>query len=220
MPWLAQSPAASPTTVSPSPRPLPMESVEFEDSFPGASFMPWLAQMPGATATTMSSSPVLLHIWLTELEPPLFWCIIHAVTGAEPRSNPYDSSLLTPAFCLHTTWVGVHIGNEVSWHVVKRGFAVLVYQVLITGSAVLSQDPLDVSSGTSSHTMNMSSHCSRCTGQGVKAGQAAEGHWTHARPQQAAVGLGCRASAEVQEIGSLLCPGQWVAFHIVPALLW
>ena len=65
----------------------------------------------------------------------------------------------------------------------------------------------------------MSSHCSRCTGQGVEAGRAAEGHWTHARPQQAAVGLGCRASAEVQEIGSLFCPGH-VCLSSVPALLW
>ena len=34
----------------------------------------------------------------------------------------------------------MRIGNEVSWYVVKWGFAVLVYQVHIRGSAVLSQD--------------------------------------------------------------------------------
>jgi hypothetical protein len=101
--------------------------------------MPWLAQMPGAIATTMSSSSVLPQYKAYRIGASPHSSAFHAVTGAEPCSNPYDSELLAPAFCLHTTWVGVHIGNGDSWHASKRGFAGLVYQVLITGSAVLSQ---------------------------------------------------------------------------------
>lgn len=61
MPWLAQSPAATPTTVSSSPEVLPVKSVGFEAPFPGAD------TMAGADAW---GTRVLLHIMLTELMPP------------------------------------------------------------------------------------------------------------------------------------------------------
>ena len=170
MPWLAQSPAATPTTVSPSPEPLSVKSAGFDASS-------LVHAMAGTDA------------WGNCYNNELFFCAtaykayrigasplsnaFYAVTGAEPCSNSYDSELLAPAFCLHTTWFRLHIGDGVSWHALKRGFAGSVYQALITGSAVLSA--LNVPSSTSSHIMNMSSHFSRCTGQGVKAGQAAEG---------------------------------------------
>ena len=123
MPWLAQSPAApehgirhvnvpavravihalagaepcsKPNNSEPFSRTDSVESVGFEASFPGASFMPWLAQMPGATATTMSSSLCYCIEGLQDWRLPLSGAS-HAVTGAEPRSDPYDSELLAPA---------------------------------------------------------------------------------------------------------------------------